>query len=193
MSPIGDRGRLFVAASLPDGVRAELARWARLAAVGRLGVRRLEPETLHLTLCFLGDQPLSCVSELAGVLGGAVEAVAGIGELALGAPVWLPPRRPRALAVEIGDPEGALRSLQGLLAADIAATIDWQPGTQRFRPHVTVARMRPGSTRSGTGERPGELVPTPQLSFACEKVVLLASHLEREGARYEELASIGGW
>jgi hypothetical protein len=53
--------------------------------------------------------------------------------------------------------------------------------------------MRPGSTRSGTGERPGELVPTPQLSFACEKVVLLASHLEREGARYEELASVGGW
>ena len=150
MSTNGDRGRLFVAASLPDGVRAELARWARLAAVGRLGVRRLEPETLHLTLCFLGDQPLSCVSELAGVLGGAVEAVAGIGELALGAPAWLPPRRPRALAVEIGDPEGALRSLQGLLAADIAATIDWQPGTQRFRPHVTVARMRPAQA-SGRG------------------------------------------
>lgn len=187
MSTIGDRGRLFVAACLPDGARGELARWARVALLGRLGVRRLEPDTLHLTLCFLGEQPLSCVSELAGVLSGVAEAVAAVGELAVGAPAWLPSRRPRALAVEIGDPEGALRSLQGLLAADIAATIDWQPGTQRFRPHVTVARMRPGS------ERPGELVPTPQLSFACEKVVLLRSHLEREGARYEELASVGGW
>jgi 2'-5' RNA ligase len=193
MSTIGDRGRLFVAACLPDGARGELARWARVALLGRLGVRRLEPDTLHLTLCFLGDHPLSCVSELAGVLGGAAEAVAAVGELAVGAPAWLPPRRPRALAVEIGDPEGALRSLQGLLAADIAATIDWQPATQRFRPHVTVARMRPGSTRSGAGGPPGELVPTPQLSFACEKVVLLRSHLEREGARYEELASVGGW
>jgi 2'-5' RNA ligase len=187
MSTIGDRGRLFVAACLPDGVRGELARWARVAVLGRLGVRRLEPESLHLTLCFLGEQPLSSVAELAGVLGGAAEALAAVAELAVGAPAWLPPRRPRALAVEIGDPEGALRSLQGLLAADIAATIDWQPGTQRFRPHVTVARMRPGT------ERPGELVPTPQLGFACEKVVLLRSHLEREGARYEELASVGGW
>jgi 2'-5' RNA ligase len=187
MSAVADHGRLFVAASLPDGVRAELARWARVAAAGRLGVRRVEPEMLHVTLCFLGDQPLSCVSELAGVLGGAAEAVAGVGELAAGAPVWLPPRRPRVLAVEIGDPDGGLRSLQRLLAADIAATIDWRPQTRRFRPHVTVARMRPGT------ERPGELVPTPQLSFACDRVVLLRSHLEPDGARYEELASVGGW
>jgi 2'-5' RNA ligase len=187
VSAIADRGRLFVAARLPEGVRAELARWARVALVGRFGVRRLDPGMLHLTLCFLGDQPLSCVSELASVLGGAAEAVAGIGELAVGAPAWLPPRRPRALAVEIGDPEGGLRSLQALLAADIATTIDWRPETRRFRPHVTLARMRPGT------ERAGALVPTPQLSFACEQVVLLRSHLEREGATYEELASVGGW
>ncbi|HEX2701994.1 MAG TPA: RNA 2',3'-cyclic phosphodiesterase [Solirubrobacteraceae bacterium] len=187
MSADADRGRLFVAASLPEAVRAELARWARVAVVGRFGVRRLDPQTLHLTLCFLGDQPLSCVSELAGVLGAAAEAVAAIGQLAVGAPAWLPVRRPRALAVEIGDPDGTLRSLQRLLATDIAATIDWQAGAQRFRPHVTVARMRPGS------ERAGELVPTPQLSFACEKVVLLRSHLDSDGARYEELASVGEW
>jgi 2'-5' RNA ligase len=183
-----DRGRLFVAASLPGDVRAELLRWSRAALSGRgPGVRRLAVETLHLTLCFLGDQALSGIAELAAVLGGAAEAVAAVGELSLGAPVWLPPRRPRALAVEIGDPEGALRSLQALLSSDIAATIAWEPPTQRFRPHVTVARMAPGS------ERAGELLPTPQLQFACEKVVLLRSHLERDGAWYEELASVGGW
>jgi 2'-5' RNA ligase len=183
-----DRGRLFVAASLPAEVRTELARWARTALAGRgIGLRRLAVETLHLTLCFLGDQPLASVGELAGVLGGLAEAVAGVGELSIGAPVWLPPRRPRALAVEIGDPDGALRRLQALLCADVGATIDWEPPAQRFRPHVTVARMRPGS------ERAGELLPTPQLDFACEKVVLLRSHLERDGAWYEELASVGGW
>jgi 2'-5' RNA ligase len=179
---------LFVAASIPEGVRTELARWARSALAGRgLGVRRLRDETLHLTLCFLGDQPLACVGELAGVLGASAEALARVGELSVGAPAWLPPRRPRALAVEVSEVDGGLRSLQALLATDIAATIDWEPGTQRFRPHVTVARMRPGS------ERAGELLPTPQMSFPCEQVVLLRSHLERDGAWYEELASVGGW
>jgi 2'-5' RNA ligase len=186
---VGERARLFVAAVLPEAVRRELARWARsgVAAGAGSGLRRLEPATMHLTLCFLGDRPLACVPGLAGVLGGLAEAVAGVGELVVGAPVWLPPRRPRALAVEIGDPDGALRELRAALAREIAATIDWVPERQRFRPHVTVARVRPGAPR------PDAFAVTPQLSFACERVALLRSHLEPAGAHYEELASVGGW
>jgi 2'-5' RNA ligase len=186
---VGEQARLFVAASLPAAVRAELARWARSGvAVGPgSGLRRLEPETMHLTLCFLGDQPLASVDALAVALGGLAEAVAEVGELVVGAPVWLPPRRPRALAIEIGDPDGALRALRAALAREIAATIDWVPQRQHFRPHVTVARIRPG------GPPPGALAVTPQLRFACERVALLRSHLEPAGARYEELASVGGW
>jgi 2'-5' RNA ligase len=184
---MSETARLFVAAVLPGSVCAELARWSRGAIGSRLSVRRLAPETMHITLCFLGEQQLSCVGELQGVLGAAAEPVAGLGELALGAPVWLPPRRPRALAVEVVDPAGALHALQARLVTDIAATIDWDRDRQRFHPHVTVARMRPGS------ERATALEPTPQLRFSCVKVALLRSHLEPAGARYEELASVGGW
>lgn len=184
---MSDDARLFVAAELPEGVRGELARWTRRSIASHRGMRRLDAASLHLTLCFLGQQPLASISELASVLGGLAEPLASIGDLAVGAPVWLPPRRPRALAIAIGDPEGGLRALQATLARDLAATIDWQPGSQRFRPHVTVARLRPG------GARAIELPPMPPLRFACERVVLFRSYLEREGARYEELASVGGW
>jgi 2'-5' RNA ligase len=187
---VSDSARLFVAVSLPAGVRSELAHWSRAALPARGGVRRLAAEALHLTLCFLGEQPLSAVGELVGVLGAAAEPLASVGELELGPPVWLPPRRPRVLAVEIGDPLGALGDLRRLLAADIATTIDWESGRERFRPHVTVARMPP----LPGGERLGEAIPpTPQLSFICDRVALLRSHLEPGGARYEELASVGGW
>jgi 2'-5' RNA ligase len=185
---VSEQARLFVAATLPEPVRGELARWARRAVPAQAGVRRLDPESLHLTLCFLGAQPLASAGELAGVLGALAPALAAVGELAVGAPAWLPPRRPRALAVEIGDPAGGLRQLQAALARDVAATIDWAAPRQRFRPHVTVARLRPGTLRSG-----GELAPTPPLLFTCERVVLFRSHLEPEGARYIELASVGGW
>jgi 2'-5' RNA ligase len=184
---VSEDARLFVAATLPEAVRAELARWARRSLPSQGGVRRLEPDSLHITLCFLGQQPLACVGELAGVLGGLAETVAAVGELAVGAPAWLPPRRARALAVEIGDPAGALRGLQAVLAREIAATIGWESGRQRFRPHVTVARLRPEMGHIG------ELAPTPALAFACERVVLFRAKLEPEGARYDELASVGGW
>ncbi|HUB75942.1 MAG TPA: RNA 2',3'-cyclic phosphodiesterase [Solirubrobacteraceae bacterium] len=177
---------MFVAARLPAPVCAELARWARHVPGGG-GMRRLDADAMHLTLCFLGDQPLAARDELAAVLGGAAEAVAALGELVVGAPLWLPPRRPRVLAVEIGDPGGGLRELRAALAREIAATIGWSDGRERFRPHVTLARTRPGERRAVA------LEPTPSLRFACERVALLRSWLEPAGARYEELASVGGW
>jgi hypothetical protein len=40
-----------------------------------------------------------------------VEPFFAVEELAIGAPAWLPPRRPRVLAVEVGDPDGTLLAL----------------------------------------------------------------------------------
>ena len=44
-----------------------------------------------------------------------------VGELSLGAPLWLPPRRPRALAVEVRDESGALLALKGDVLNALAA------------------------------------------------------------------------
>src|SRR5579871_5501091 len=128
--------RLFVAAELPQAVRDELAHWTR-AAVGRgEQPRRLDAGSLHLTLCFLGEQPPSAVAAIAAALEESAELLAAVEELRLGAPMWLPPRRPRVLAVEVGDPDGALRAMRGALVAEIARALGWNPGHERFRPHV---------------------------------------------------------
>jgi RNA 2',3'-cyclic 3'-phosphodiesterase len=119
-------------------------------------------------------------------------------ELCLGAPVWLPPRQPRALAVEvhdvdrseIGQRDGALAQLQRAVASAIADAIDWRPERRRFRGHVTVARTRSGSRaarRSSVSD--ARLPPTPQRSFKPERVVLYRSWLAPTGATYEAVAS----
>jgi 2'-5' RNA ligase len=176
--------RLFVALDIPESVALELAGWARVAVGGRGGVRRLGAESMHLTLCFLAEQPLSAVDLLADVLAGMLELVGDVGELTVGAPVWLPPRQPRALAVEISDDAGGLARLQSALAREICAAIGWVPARVRFRAHVTVARLRVGSARGGV------LPPTPPLRFLAERVTLLRSYLEADGARYEPLAQV---
>ncbi len=176
--------RLFVAAEPPAAVREQLAHWAR-GAIGRsAAVRRLPADSLHLTLCFLGEQPPSAVEQIAAVLAGMAEPLAAVEELGIGAPAWLPPRRPRVLAVGVGDPSGGLRALHDALVAELAATLDWQPARERFRPHISVARMRPGS------ERAHELPPTPALSFTPAAATLFRSDLDPAGASYTALASI---
>jgi 2'-5' RNA ligase len=176
--------RLFIAAEPPQAVREELAAWARRALGRSAQAHRLSTDSLHLTLCFLGEQDPSAVAEIAGMLRASAESFAAVDELALGAPLWLPPRSPRVLAVGVGDPTGALEALRGGLARELAALLGWDAGRERFRPHVTVARMRAGSHRARA------LPPTPALRFAPAALTLFRSTLDPGGARYDPLASV---
>ncbi len=187
--------RLFVAIDPPQALCQELTAWARraVAAVqgsggpGTRGVRLLEPETMHLTLCFLGSRPLA---ELATIVAAVEGLTATGGELSLGAPLWLPPRRARTLALAVHDRVGELALLQQAVALALAGAIDWQPERRRFRGHVTVARIgreRSRDTHAGAGEL--ILPATPQRSFTACEVVLYRSWLASGGASYEALAS----
>ncbi|HLW96788.1 MAG TPA: RNA 2',3'-cyclic phosphodiesterase [Solirubrobacteraceae bacterium] len=176
--------RLFIAAEPPRSVRAELAGWARSALGRGSQARCLDVSSLHLTLCFLGSQPSSALGELKRTLAAVHELAAAVGPLCTGAPAWLPPRQPRVLAVEIADPDGALAGLHSALCSELERAIGWSPPRQRFRPHVTVARMRPGA------ERARALEPTPAREFSPTAVTLFHSMLDPGGAHYAPLASI---
>lgn len=181
----GATARLFVALDPPAATRAELARWARGAAIcARAGgghLRLLAPESLHATLCFLGSTPVGAIDAIADVVAGAATAV---GELSLGAPAWLPPRHPRALAIELhDDAQGALGTLREDLVRALVAVGVLEPEHRRFRPHVTVARLR---AREAPRER--ALPATPALAFVPRAVVLYRSRLGPTEARYEALA-----
>lgn len=201
--------RLFVAVDPPEEVCEQLTAWARgalRAAGGRRGpghpVRVLEPDTLHVTLSFLGERPMAEIDAIATQLP-TLASGEGTGELSVGAPLWLPPRRPRVLAVELHDDEGQLERLQRRLAAALREISSWEDehhpggggggrgesrghgvGHHRFRPHVTLARMR-----EGAAPRERALPPTPALAFTPRELVLYRSWLRPEGASYEALAS----
>lgn len=188
----GQTARLFLALDLPSGVREQLASWARAAASalagargrGAAGARLLDPELMHLTLCFLGARPAEEIQALAAAV---TAAAAPALELSLGAPLWLPPRHPRALAVAIGDPDGALAGVRESMAEALAAAVPWEREHRRFRPHVTVARLSAGSAQV-VPERP--LPPTPAISFPGDSVSLYRSWLSPAGASYERLATV---
>ncbi len=183
------------AAPLPGG-RAGRPPATRRSTGGRL--RLLEPDTLHVTLCFLGSRPVGEVEALGIALAAACAEAPPVGELAFGAPLWLPPRRPRALAVELHDDVAhALGSLHGSVAAALAAVsdLDLAPRARgaggkgaanrgRFRPHVTVARLRAGDAPRLRG-----LPATPPLSFSPRSVSLFRSWLTPTEAVYERLAT----
>jgi 2'-5' RNA ligase len=175
------RLRLFVALDLPGAAVRALAAF-RDAAADPAVWRPLDDATFHVTLAFLGHRPETDVAEVAGVL--SALAPREPPALALAGGLLLPPRRARVLTVALADERGALAELQGELASRLAAAGVYTPEARPFRPHVTVARLRPGA------RAPRALAEQPEpVAFAGGPVVLYRSRVGRGGASYEQLVA----
>jgi 2'-5' RNA ligase len=178
-----ERARLFVALELPGRIRRELTDWRASAVRGVEGLRLVREEDLHVTMCFLGWQGVGEVDSIAsacGVLAGEPAA-----QLRVAGSIWLPRRRPRVLAVQLDDREGALARAQSRLSEVLESGGWYRPEARPFLAHVTVARVRGGARVRGT-----ELDAPPGLALAGSTVTLFRSRLSPSGARYEGLASV---
>jgi 2'-5' RNA ligase len=180
---------LFVALDLPDAVRAGIDSWARKALVDP-ALRPVRPESLHVTLAFLGWMPEKQIPRL----GEIVEACAGAApSIQLRGPVQRPERgRPRLFALAAESP-GAI-VLQAGLEQDLVAAGLYAPEKRPFWPHVTVARVRREERRS---KRPAQVsklpgaVPQGLLQpTVCRRITLYRSELQPQGAQYTPLAQV---
>lgn len=199
------RARLFTALDLPDAVRVALAAWQGRECADP-ALRPLEPESLHITLCFLGWHPEKAIPA-------AAEAVERLEPRPVEVrfepdPVGVKGRRPGLFALAAPSdaaPEAAGETpatLQAELQERLVAARLYEPEKRPFWPHVTVARVRPERRRPGAGGRrrrgkpsvverpPGPLPPELQQPFGAVRVALYRSHLRSSGARYERLAAL---
>lgn len=174
--------RLFVAAELPRPVVRALVAWRPAVDA----VRPVAAESLHLTLAFLGERTAEEATAAAAVVRAVATPVDG---LALGAGRWLPPRRPRVLAVEVADPSGALSALQSAVVRGLGEAIGFRAERHAFLAHVTVGRVRSGA-RVRDVALPGRPDGDP---FAIAALTLMRSRLDRSPpapARYEPVERV---
>jgi RNA 2',3'-cyclic 3'-phosphodiesterase len=177
--------RLFVALDLPAAARDALVAWRDPVMERTPALRPIPREALHVTLCFLGEREPQAVEPLGRIVRDCAGSVEGLG---LGAPLWLPRRRPRLLAVALEDHHGALGALQERLM-DALVIGGWaQRDARPYLPHVTVARVRRGESPRPRDEEP-EQPPGPG-AFCGAAVALYRSHLGHGPARYEALTRV---
>jgi 2'-5' RNA ligase len=191
------RARLFVALDLPEGVREDLSRWQK-AEFGDPALRPVAPENLHVTLCFLGWQPEKRIPEIEAVLGAIKPAQVEMRLQPEAKP--LPPRGQARLLV-LDAPSTAAAALQAELSAKLQAQRLYEPERRDFRPHVTVARVRPERSRDPSGGRrrgrpmrierlPGPLDDALREPFGAVRLTFYRSNLRSQGAEYVPLASL---
>jgi 2'-5' RNA ligase len=184
--------RTFVAVAVPEEKADKLGRLQSLIAPAIPGARWVEPRHFHVTLAFLGEVRNT---ELNGVCRAVAEATADFAPLelrleALG--VFPNPKRPSTIWVGLsGSGVDVLHSIQRSLSRTLRASGYPMADENRFSPHVTIGRLKPGRRR----------VPSPDVeptlrhyagwsagSFRVAEVITFASNPTPEGPSYTPLA-----
>lgn len=138
--------RLFVAIELPDEVRERLTTLeARLrATIARQGVRFVPPAKLHLTVRFLGAVEPEALPVLEEDLRSATLSLSPVRIATAGLGAFPGLRRPRVVWA------GVRGEFEALDAAIRAATAGRREADDKpFQPHLTLARVNPGSPAVG--------------------------------------------
>lgn len=179
--------RAFIAINLPDEVRAAIAHAAgpvRSASA----IRWVEPESMHITLQFLGHVDDARVREIELALADATVAAQPF-DMQLGSFGAFPSaRRARVLWAGVA-PDAPLMELQS--AVEQALTpLGFEPEARDFHPHVTVGRAARGANPVAVAPVAAALLGREMAgSVRVASIELMESRLSRAGARYSVVRS----
>jgi 2'-5' RNA ligase len=188
--------RLFVALDLDDSIRQQVQQFLEKMRLAAPAARWVKPESLHITLKFIGEQPTKSIDQLTQVLASVrapcfALAVQGFG--------FFPnPRSARVFWVGIQAP---------VELTDLAKSIDQKMATfgiareeHAFNPHLTLARrsgqsgaprrQRNDAVNSDFARLQAELCdhPAPLFgSMTAREFFLYRSELSPRGSRYTKL------
>ncbi|ADI14085.1 RNA 2',3'-cyclic phosphodiesterase [Truepera radiovictrix] len=176
--------RLFIALNLPTSARERLT--DDLAALRRTlpGVRWVHPETLHLTLIFLGELEDAGRRAAEAALRRVAAAHAPL-ELRFTHLGVFPNRsRPRVIWAGVADPESVAALHRALVREGLRPA-----GAAAYHPHLTLGRVPPPAAPDVRRALPGLLERPVALSAPIHSLELMRSTLAPTGARYEVLLS----
>jgi 2'-5' RNA ligase len=186
--------RSFIAAEISPNVRARAARLIKELSATDAKISWVQPQNLHLTLVFLGDVQMLEVPQLCEAMNRAVADLPPFDLEVRGAGAFPNAARPRTIWLGVGRGEEEMIVLHDALQ-DALADLGYRPEGRRFRPHLTLGRVRqaprnPGALIELLEERRDYLADV----MSVADITLFSSDLTKEGPVYDPLgeAELGG-
>jgi 2'-5' RNA ligase len=180
--------RLFIAAELPPKIKAELVDTQARLRRANLPVLWVAPETMHLTLRFLGETSIALIPDLERAIRAGFARHNAMNLRLNGVGAFPNDRRPSIVWVGVGGAVELLQRAQATLDAALGG-LGIAPEPKPFHPHLTLGRLRRAADREQ--QRLGDVIrslpPPAPLEWAVERVVLFRSELRNEGPIYTEV------
>lgn len=188
--------RLFIALDIDDAIRDRIVRFMEGVQPFAPDARWMKPESLHVTLKFIGEQPDSSVEQIKAALRSLNAAGTAIHFRGYG----FFPTANSARVFWIGMEAGPELAALAANIDDKTATLGIPKEDRAFSPHLTLARGHgsSGSPRRLREDRPNRAferlqeklaaLPTPEFgTMTAREFFLYQSQLSPKGSRYTKL------
>jgi len=187
-----DTIRAFIAIELPDNIKNELEEIKSVLMSGNsTPAKWVNPESIHLTLQFLGDISSDRVTEILDAIKRGVGGTPSFQIQLAGLGVFPNPARTQVVWTGIAGDIEQLKQLQKSIEIEMER-LSFPREKRNFTPHLTLARVRDHATPDER-KRLGDMVTgTPFTGgiMKVDSVNLMKSRLTRQGALYTSLGSI---
>jgi 2'-5' RNA ligase len=189
--------RIFVALDLDDEIRKRIQQFVDEVRGWAPSARWITPESLHITLKFIGEKPEPLVNQIDGALGQL--AVTPFRVTFSGSGFFPTPRAARVFWAGIEAEPGLSELAQKI--EDSLADLGIPKEQRSFSPHLTLARASRGSGAPGwiEGDKPNpqfakllnkmQQSPSPNFgTMTAQEFFLYRSQLSSKGSQYTKIA-----
>ena len=185
--------RSFIAIELPEQIRNDIGSLqSRLKTGGQNWLKWVSPDSVHLTLKFLGDIDSEKIPEITQAIG---ESVSGISPFRLrvkGLGVFPNMKRIQVVWVGLTGDLDKLQKIQENIEFNLAV-LDYPEEGRQFTPHLTLARVKYAAP-APEQDKFAVLLNSTAFESAAEVAVnsisLMKSQLTPRGAIYNRVGSV---
>lgn len=185
---MSDNLRTFIAIDIPGNILSEIRELQEGIKDYGFKIRWVRPESIHLTLKFLGDIKAVKINEIAEAISKTVVRYTPISLQAKGVGVFPGIKRPQVLWVGLAGQLEPLVSLQKTLDENLE-TIGFPVEKRPFKGHLTMGRMKAKIDVKKFGDVLMTFRSFESEAFTADRIILYKSELKPSGAVYTELAS----
>ena len=183
--------RAFLALSLSPQVRVHLHNLQQKLRSSLPPVNWVRPESIHVTVKFLGTIPAQMADQLLEALRGLSTEVSPFSLNIQGIGVFPDMRSPRVLWAGLTGPVDKLIELHKHIQL-VLEPLGFPIEEKAFHPHVTLARIKWNWGRVGKALAAGGYLESREVvsTMVVNQVVLYRSELSSAGSRYEVLGRL---
>lgn len=181
--------RVFIAAEIPGDKKNEISKLQNELKLTGADVRWVRPESMHITLKFLGEITEEILSGIKDKVAGSLKGLMPFEIFMQSLGVFPKKESPKVLWLGITDGSQELSDLTRRIE-EALIPLGFEKEDRPFRPHLTIGRVRTASYLQRLIKKMDELKDSSLGRIPVHRVLIMESHLSSHGAEYECKAEV---